>query len=110
MIALVWSVVFALAAGSDPVPAWLGWLGFSGVVACAGLAVQWGRWKQQGETTTRQLTALTETANRAIPRQEFTDTMHRLEDRMDERFSRIDEKIDALFGAMGAERRKGGRP
>jgi hypothetical protein len=95
---------------ADPVPSWVGWVGFSGVVALAGLAVQWGKWKAQGEATTQQLTQLTETANRAIPRQEFSDTMHRLEDKMDERFSRIDEKIDALFGAMGAERRQRDRP
>lgn len=107
---LSYGVLLAQQAIAQPSsPDWMGWIGFSGILAIGGMLMQWGKWKGQMSDTATKLDKLGDEVAKAIPRAEVTDALHRLEDKMDGRFDKLENAVQALFGRLGAERRTGSR-
>ncbi len=85
------------------------WIGVTGILAAAGVLVQWGQIKRQSAETDRELLSLRESVGKAMPRLEFDERINRLADDVSGRFDKMDERLDALFSLFNVERRHGSR-
>lgn len=83
-----------------------GWLSLSGVLAVCGLLVQWGAWRKQIGDTGKAIDKLGDAVAKAMPRVDVESAMHRLEDKVDERFDKLESRLDSLFGLLKVDRRK----
>jgi hypothetical protein len=85
------------------------WIGISGLLACAGMLIQWGAMKRQNAETDREILLLRNSVQLAMPRSEFEQRLNRMEDAFNERFDTMDKRFDALFRLLDLDRRHGSR-
>ncbi len=108
-LALSYGVLLAQTGGStgDGLPSWFS---LAGVLAALGLAVEWGARKRQAQDLEERMEKVERTSGETIPRREVDEKLHRIEDRLDARFDRIEDSLGELFNQFHVERRTRERP